>query len=259
LHAGPVFGGAASVEHQNVVADLRGEPQVVRDEHHRGVLALLHLGDEPHDARLDRHVERGGRFVRDDQLRAAREGERDQHALAHAAGELMRIACEQLGAARQMHGLEQFEHALAPLARRDADARQMLVKLRADGQHRIERGERFLRDERDLAAEQRAACFSVHRDQIGAAKDRLPLLTAKPGGKDCATVRPTIDLPVPDSPTNPSTFPGASENERSRITGTCSPSSVADTVRLFATKRLMCAASPSPGRRACDANRRRAH
>ena len=163
----PVFGGAARIEHQNVVAHLRGEPQVVGDEHHRGILALLHLGDQPHDARLDRHVERGGRLVGDDQLRAAGKRKRDQHALAHAAGELMRIARQQLGAVRQVDRVEQFEHPLAPIARRDADARQMLVELRADGQHRVERGQRLLRNERDLAAEQRAARVRRHRDEIG--------------------------------------------------------------------------------------------
>ena len=55
---------------------------------------------------------------------------RDQHALAHAAGELMRIAREQVGAVRQVHRVERGEHAVAPVARRDADARQMLVELR---------------------------------------------------------------------------------------------------------------------------------
>ena len=68
----------------------------------------------------------------------------------------MRIACEQVGAVLQVHRVERREHAVAPLARRDADARQVLVELRADRQHRIERRERLLRDERDLAAEQRA-------------------------------------------------------------------------------------------------------
>jgi hypothetical protein len=56
----------------------------------------------------------------------------DQHALAHAAGELMRIARQQLGGTRQMHRLERREHGVAPLARRDTDARQVLVELAAE-------------------------------------------------------------------------------------------------------------------------------
>ena len=47
--------------------------------------------DEPEDLRLDGDVERGRRLVRDDDARLAGERERDHRALAHAAGEFMRI------------------------------------------------------------------------------------------------------------------------------------------------------------------------
>jgi hypothetical protein len=41
--------------------------------------------------RLDRHVERGGRFVGHEQFRLARQRHGDHHALLHAAGHLERI------------------------------------------------------------------------------------------------------------------------------------------------------------------------
>ena len=47
--------------------------------------------EERDDLRLDRDVERGGRLVGDQQPRLGGERERDHHALAHAAGELVRI------------------------------------------------------------------------------------------------------------------------------------------------------------------------
>ena len=53
--------------------------------------SLLKLADQLEDLRLDGDVERGGRFVGDQQLRAAGERHRDHHALAQAAGELVRI------------------------------------------------------------------------------------------------------------------------------------------------------------------------
>jgi len=46
------------------------------------------------DLRLDRDVERGGRFVGDEQLRPAGQRHGDHHALAHAAGEAMRMFVE---------------------------------------------------------------------------------------------------------------------------------------------------------------------
>ena len=48
------------------------------------------------DLRLHRDVERGRRLVGDDQGRLGAERERDHDALAHAAGEFMRIAVDPL-------------------------------------------------------------------------------------------------------------------------------------------------------------------
>ena len=47
--------------------------------------------EQPQDLRLHHHVERGRRLVGDQQLRVAGERERDQHALALAARELVRV------------------------------------------------------------------------------------------------------------------------------------------------------------------------
>ena len=52
---------------------------------------LLQVEDEVEDLRLDGDVERGGRLVGDQHLRIAGERHRDHGALAHAAGQLVRI------------------------------------------------------------------------------------------------------------------------------------------------------------------------
>ena len=51
----------------------------------------LELGEQVHDLRLHRHVERRGRLVGDQHLRVQRQRHRDHDALAHAAGELVRV------------------------------------------------------------------------------------------------------------------------------------------------------------------------
>ena len=56
-------------------------------------LALLLL-EQVEDLRLHGDVERGGRLVGEQQLRAARERDGDHHALAHAAGQLVRVLVE---------------------------------------------------------------------------------------------------------------------------------------------------------------------
>ena len=57
---------------------------------------LLQLAHQIEDLRLDGDVERGGRLVGDQELGIAGERHRDHHALAHAAGELVRIVVEAL-------------------------------------------------------------------------------------------------------------------------------------------------------------------
>ena len=54
----------------------------------------LQLAQQVEDLRLDRDVERRRRLVGDEQRRLAGERHRDQHALPHAAGQLMRIVVD---------------------------------------------------------------------------------------------------------------------------------------------------------------------
>ena len=65
--------------------------EVVRDQDHRQAELAAQLLEQLEDLRLHHHVERRGGLVADDQLGLAGQRERDHHALAHAAGELVRV------------------------------------------------------------------------------------------------------------------------------------------------------------------------
>src|SRR6185312_14876982 len=112
--------------------------------------------DQRDDLRLHRDVERGGRLVGDDQRRIGGERERDDDALAHAAGELVRIGGEPLPRRRNADLDEQPLGLVARGGRRDALMRQdRLDQLVADAVERIEAGQRVLEDHADaLAAQQ---------------------------------------------------------------------------------------------------------
>ena len=72
-----------------------------------------HVAQQVEDLGLHGDVERGRRFVGDEQRRLGRERERDHRALAQAAAQLMRVLA---GAARRVghaHGVEQFDRARA--------------------------------------------------------------------------------------------------------------------------------------------------
>src|SRR5689334_22307376 len=57
-----------SMHDRDLIADLAGHAQIVRDEDHRYAGLPLNLVQQLQDLRLDRYVERGNRFVRDQQL-----------------------------------------------------------------------------------------------------------------------------------------------------------------------------------------------
>ena len=74
------------------------------------------IADEPghqvEDLGLDRRVEGGGRLVRQEQIRPARQGHGDDHALAHAAGELVWEGAEAAPRVRDSHHLHEGHHLL---------------------------------------------------------------------------------------------------------------------------------------------------
>ena len=89
-----VLDHVAAVHHEHVLARLGHDAEVVGDQDDRRAQPLLHLVHQLDDLRLDRHVERGRRLVGDQHGGIARERHRDHHALAHAAGELVRIVAQ---------------------------------------------------------------------------------------------------------------------------------------------------------------------
>ena len=94
LFGGAVLDHVAAVHHEDVLAHLGDDAEVVRDHDDGGVQPLLQVAHEVEDLRLDRDVERGRRLVGDEQFRIARERHGDHDALAHAAGELVRIVVD---------------------------------------------------------------------------------------------------------------------------------------------------------------------
>src|SRR5437879_3164688 len=93
LHSS-LFLDLAFTHYHHVVGDLADQGEIVRDEQHRHAQPLLQRGDQFQDLLLDGHVERGRRFVRDQEFRLARDRYRDHRALLLAARELERIGVD---------------------------------------------------------------------------------------------------------------------------------------------------------------------
>jgi hypothetical protein len=81
----------------------------------------------------------------------------NQHALAHAAGQLVRIAAEHTLRIADLHFFEQRQRAHARFFGREAPLQAKAIHhLCADPPRRIECRRRILRDQSDVAAENRA-------------------------------------------------------------------------------------------------------
>ena len=81
-------------------------------------LLVLEPGEQFEDLRLHGHVERRGRLVGDQQLRLVGERHGDHHALALAAGKLVRIGAEPLFRLADADLVEQLERPRARLPAR---------------------------------------------------------------------------------------------------------------------------------------------
>jgi len=79
------FRHATGIHDDDVVAGLRDHAEVVRNHDDTHVHLRLQAFHELEDLRLNRHIERCGGLVRDQDARLARQGHRNHHPLLHAA------------------------------------------------------------------------------------------------------------------------------------------------------------------------------
>ena len=148
-----LFDHAPAVHDHDPIRHLSDHTEVVGDEQNAHADLALQLAHQIQDLRLNRHVQGGRRFVRDQQGRIARERHRNHHALTHAARHLMRVigdAPPRFGDADQLEHRDRDLHrlfAVLVLVQRDR-----LGDLITDGVDRVEAGHRFLENHRDVIA-----------------------------------------------------------------------------------------------------------
>ena len=165
----PALDDTAGVHDDDVVTHLGHDAQVVRDQQDRHPALVAKVEQQVEDLLLDRHVERGRRLVRDQELGVAGERDRDHHPLAHTARHLMRVvtrAARRLGDAHELEHLDRARmRRLRPHALMRAHGLGDLVGDRVD---RVQRRHRLLEDHRDLVAADRLHRALVKRRQLAA-------------------------------------------------------------------------------------------
>ena len=167
--------------------------------------------------RLHHHVERGRRLVGDQQPRLARERERDQHALALAAGELVRVVGARAApAARPARAARR--RACDTSRRRAPRACSSIASpiWSPDALHRVERVQRALEDDRQLGPAHRAQPPGLHRRARPRRRAAPRPSPPCPRGSSRSSAPASVDLPQPDSPARPSVSPDVERRGRRR-------------------------------------------
>jgi len=138
----------------DAIGDIGHHPEIMGDEQHRAADLVADIPEQGKHLRLRRHVERRRRLVGDDQLRLERDGHGDDDALALAARQAVRIAAGDAPWVTVADPAQEFvdlrvRHRLVVDPEHFAD-------LLVHPHHRVERRQRLLEDEADLAAAHRA-------------------------------------------------------------------------------------------------------
>jgi hypothetical protein len=139
------FDHFARVHHGHPVGHARHHAQVVADVHDRGVEIALQVGDQIEHGRLDGHIQRGGRFIHDEQRGVVEQGHGDDNALLLAAGDLMREALHHVGRIGHVDPLQHLDaFRLRRLLVQAPMHDQRLGQLIAQAQRGVERLHRVL-------------------------------------------------------------------------------------------------------------------
>ena len=143
----------------DLVSHLGDKRQVVGDEDHCEAELLTQLVEQVDDLLLNGHVQSGGRFVSNDELRVACQSHSDENALTLAAGKLVRVGLEgALGI--QAHQFEEF------LCAAGSAALGQLLHLCLDEHGRVQRGKRILVDHCHFVTQKGAAIVGVHLQEV---------------------------------------------------------------------------------------------
>ena len=158
---------AARVHDGYLLRHLRDHAEVVRDEDETHLLGLAQFKQQVHDLGLNGHVEGRCRFVGDDEARRGEQGYGDDDALAHAAGELVRVLLEPLLGRGDVDLAQLVEGDLFRLAAAHLLVREnRLHHLRADGEHRVQRHHGILEDHADAVAADVTQRFGIGGDEV---------------------------------------------------------------------------------------------
>ncbi len=150
--SGPLLDDDSVAHHQNPIGDPGDDGKVVADDQQCGA-ARFEIREQVQDLRLDGHIERGRRLVRDHELGFAGQSRCDQRSLPKPTREFVRILPRPHLGSGDADARKQLAHPEPALGGRDETVHvEGFGDLGADAPEWVERAEGVLQDERDAPA-----------------------------------------------------------------------------------------------------------
>ena len=180
------FNDLAIAHDGDAVGHVADDAEIVGDEQERHARLAAQFAQELEYLSLDGDVERRGRLVGDQEVGIVGEGHGDHHALALAAGKLMRKAVEPRFGIADADQAEQLDDAPAsPRSGQPLMQIEDFADLALDRVQRIERGHRFLEHHGDVVAPHLPQVALIGVEQFGAAEaDRAGRMAGRGIGKE---------------------------------------------------------------------------
>ena len=172
---GPAFLDLLALQHDNdPISRFRHNAHIMGDEDDGHALFFLQQFDQLENFGLNSHIQRCCRLVGNQQMRTASQTHGNHHPLAHPARQLVRIIIQPPRRTGNPHAFQNPQGFRARGLRVEpAMVFQSFADLEADGQHRIERGHRLLKNHRQFVAAQMAHLLFGQGQQVVAAEQDL--------------------------------------------------------------------------------------
>ncbi|MOA20668.1 hypothetical protein D3C78_1411240 [compost metagenome] len=159
------------VHHQHAIAETAHQIDVMTDKNQSQTTRFHQIVQQPQHLQTHRHVERGGRFIGDHQIRVSDQHHRNHDALPLPARNLMRIEVIHPLRLADAHHIQHLQHFGFGLRFAPRMVRQPgFSNLITDANHWIERVFRVLHDHRDALTANAAHLCLADATQIHIAK-----------------------------------------------------------------------------------------
>lgn len=151
--SGANFRDSAGIENEDAIRESGEKERIMSNQNQRETATFANRAEKLQHVALGCGIERCSRFIGDEEGRSARDGLRDQNALALASAQLMRKRAKNASSIVWKYGFEDLERLISERKTIERIVRgNYIADLLSDANHRVQRGRRLLQNQADAGA-----------------------------------------------------------------------------------------------------------